>query len=267
MKIMLILSLVEIEIAISKIIACIMKFIYGYSIMDKGTTLCMINAVEYQWIIRVELNIVAILSLLRYLIVCRKIEKSFKFWLLVIIIMSIPCSYIFFSAGIINDVRPSLSRLGCYAYSNPGYVPFIMTIAIPFLYFVPCWIITICYFSIGLKVNRQLNEMRTDAKTINDTISLAAIQNQKFKIILQLTAVIIIYNFNFALSYTTLILKFAIGYNRSPIVEALTGVLTYSTFTLNPILAITFQPELNHELTSILFYIKLRLKTLILRII
>ncbi|KXN67337.1 hypothetical protein CONCODRAFT_10615 [Conidiobolus coronatus NRRL 28638] len=102
--------------------------------------------------------------------------------------------------------------------------------------------------------------MKRDAEIANDKQALQAIKKQKLKLIIQLAAVIVIYNLFFSVSYITQVLKFAIGYIRTPSIEALAGILTFLTFALNPLLTITFQPELNLELITLLFFLGLKIK-------
>jgi hypothetical protein len=102
--------------------------------------------------------------------------------------------------------------------------------------------------------------MKIDAEESMDINMLKVIKLQRVKIFAQLTLVVILYNINFSPSYITQILKFAIGYKRSPIVEAIIYFMGLLTFTLNPVLTITFQPELNYELSTVLFKFKLRIK-------
>lgn len=264
-KIMLILTIVELELSISKIAISIYKFAYGSTFLDKDTLLCSLSSFDYQLFIRIELDIVSVLAIMRYLIVCHRIEKSFVFWLAVTVVVCAPASFVYTYAAILKDATPSPSKIACYPYMNPGYLSKIMNYIIPFLFLIPSWTITYCYFAIGLRVRRKLNQMRSEAQNMNDVQSLIALKRQKIKIIIQLIAVVIIYNLNFSIAYITWILKFVIGYNRPPILEALSGILIFFTLTVNPLLAITFQPELNHELVSMLFYIGLKIKMLFKR--
>ncbi|KXN74948.1 hypothetical protein CONCODRAFT_2023 [Conidiobolus coronatus NRRL 28638] len=260
MKVMLILNAAEFELGIAKILLSIYEFVLGKNALDKDTFMCRLNALENQMFIRLELTIAAVLSLMRYLTVCHSTEKSFKFWLVITILACAPTSFVYIYPAILNDATPSSSRIACYPYMNPGDLSKIASCILPFLILIPCWVITFCYFSIGYKVNKKLNQMKKDSKNINDVQGLAAIKRQKIKIIVQLVTVIVIYNLNFSVSYITFILKFAIGYVRPPIIEAIAVSLTFITFTVNPILTITFQPELNQEFTSILFFFKLKIK-------
>jgi hypothetical protein len=247
--------------AISKIVFGSLKLYYGKEVNERGTLLCLANIFEFQWLMRVELTMVAILSTLRYLIVCHKIKRSFLFWCIITIIACVPCTFVHFYPAIIGDAKPSKSYLLCYPYSNHGDLKsFILNGVMPFLFAVPSWIITFSYFSIGHRVYKQLNQMKIDAEATNDKQALQAIKKQKLKLIIQLAAVIFIYNLFFSVSYITQVLKFAIGYIRTPSIEALAGILTFLTFALNPLLTITFQPELNLELASLLFFLGLKIK-------
>jgi hypothetical protein len=203
---------------------------------------------------------------MRYLIVCHNITKSIKFWLISLTIACLPPLAIFVYGAALHQDKPSPSYLNCYAFIDPNQVNFIIGCIIPFMYLIPCWVITFCYFCIGVKVNKKLNQMKAEANVSGDINMLKAIKLQKVKVIIQLTLVIILYNVNFSPAYIAHILKIAIGYKRTPIIEAFILFTGYLTFALNPVLTITFQPELNHELSAILFKLNLKIKTLYLRI-
>lgn len=265
MIVLLILCAVEIEIGLSKLVLSILKLAYGKEIMDSGSTLCYYNSFEYQLIIRIELIIVAYLSVMRYLIICHNITKSIKFWLISLTIGCLPPLTIYIYGAIVHQDKPSPSYITCFAFTAPSQINFIISCIIPFLFIIPSWVITFSYVCIGLKVNKQLNRMKSEAIENRDFNLLKVIKLQKVKIIIQLTLVIILYNANFSLAYIALILKFAIGYKRPPIFEAMSYFTTLLTFTLNPVLTITFQPELNHELSVLLFRFSLKIKKLFSR--
>jgi hypothetical protein len=265
MIVLLVLCLVEIELGLSKLATCILKLTYGKEAMNAGTYLCYYSGFEYQLIVRIELIIVANLSVMRYLIVCHSITKSTKFWLTSLTIGCLPPLMIFVYGATLHQDKPTPSYLACTAFSAPSQINFIISCITPFLFIIPSWIITFCYFCIGYKVNKQLNQMKTEAKANRDYNLLKVIKLQKFKIATQLTLVIILYNVNFSPAYVTQLLKFTIGYIRTPITEAFIYFSALLTFTLNPVLTITFQPELNHELSAILFRLNLRIKKLFSR--
>jgi hypothetical protein len=265
-KVLLILCVVEIELGLSKLVTCILKLLYGKEANSTGTNLCYYIGFEHQLIARIELTVIAYLSTMRYLIVCHSITKSTKFWLISLAIGCLPSLVIFIYGVTLHQDKASSSYLACTAFSTPNQINFIINCILPFLFLIPSWIITFCYFCIGLKVNKKLNQMKAEAKSNRNYSLLKVIRLQKIKIIVQLTLVIILYNINFSPSYITLILKFSIGYNRTPIAEATVFLIVYLTFSLNPVLTITFQPELNHELSLILFKLNLRIKKLYSRI-
>ncbi|KXN74969.1 family A G protein-coupled receptor-like protein [Conidiobolus coronatus NRRL 28638] len=265
-KVLLVLCLVEIELSLSKAVTCILKLTYGKEANNTGTYLCYYIGFEHQLIARVELMVVAYLSLMRYFIVCHNITKSTKFWLISLAVGCLPSLMIFIYGATLHQDKSSPSYLACTAFSAPTQINFIINCILPFLFIIPSWIITFCYFCIGLKINKQLNRMKIEAIADRDYNLLKVISLQKIKIVVQLTLVIVLYNINFSPSYITLILKFTIGYNRTPIAEAIVFLVVYCTFSLNPVLTITFQPELNHELSLILFKLNLRIKKLYLTI-
>ncbi|KXN74952.1 hypothetical protein CONCODRAFT_2027 [Conidiobolus coronatus NRRL 28638] len=267
MIVLLVLCAVEIEIGLSKLVLSILKLAYGKEIMDAGTNQCYYTGFEYQLIVRIELIIVAYLSVMRYLIVCHNITKSIKFWLITLKVGCLPPLVIFIYGATLHQDKPTPSYLACTAFSAPNQINFIFSCIIPFLYIIPSWAITFCYFCIGLKVNKQLNQMKIEATASQNTNMLKIIRLQKVKIAIQLTLVIILYNANFSLAYITHLLKISIGYKRPPIVEAIAYFTTLLTFTLNPVLTITFQPELNHELSVLLFRFNLKIKKILSKFI
>jgi hypothetical protein len=260
--VLLVLCAVEIEIGLSMLVVSILKLAYGKEVMQAGTSLCYYNGFEYQSVVRLELIIVAFLSLMRYMIVCHSIIRSTKFWLISLTLGCLPLLIIFTYGAILHQDKPLPSYLSCYAFTAPNQVSFIISCIIPFIYLIPCWVITFSYFCIGLKVNKRLNQMKVEANATGNVNMLKVIKLQKIKIIIQLTLVIILYNVNFSPSYISHILKLAIDYKRSPIFESISHFTKTLTFTLNPVLTITFQPELNHELSAILFKLNLKIKAL-----
>jgi hypothetical protein len=258
LRIILILWFVEILSAIKFLGIGIGKFSGGFNWLKIGTIQCYLYSTLFNWVGKAEMVIVAILALLRYLIVCHQLEKSFKFWLITIIISLIPSTVVYIYASVVGDAMPSVTLLYCSPFTQPGEVSNIMNTIIPFLLLIPCWISTFCYFSVGYKVNKQLNQMKKEAKLNNDSNLIAMIKKQKTKLITQLILVFILYNGNFMISYVTLIMKFSTGFKRPPILDALGFAMGNTTLAFNPILTITFQPELNNEFK--IFLVKLRAK-------
>jgi hypothetical protein len=251
---------VEIELGLSKLVLSCLKLAYGKNIMDAGSILCYYNGFECHLVARVELVIVAFLSVMRYLIVCHNITKSTKFWLIWIAIVCSPLLLIFIYGAVLHIDKPTPSYLTCISFTDPGKISYIINLLFPFFYLIPCWVITFCYTCIGIKAHKKLNLMKIEAEASGDIEMLKVIKFQRIKILAQLILVVILYNINFSPSYVTHILKFAIEYKRTPIVEAILYFMGILTFTLNPVLTITFQPELNYEITSILFKFNLRIK-------
>ncbi|KXN70279.1 hypothetical protein CONCODRAFT_7194 [Conidiobolus coronatus NRRL 28638] len=75
--------------------------------------------------------------------------------------------------------------------------------------------------------------------------------------------VFIMYNGNFILSYVAWVLKFAVGFKRSPIYDAIAYTTVQITAALNSIITVTFQPDVNNELNIILFKLKVKFKKII----
>ncbi|KXN65243.1 hypothetical protein CONCODRAFT_13244 [Conidiobolus coronatus NRRL 28638] len=236
------------------------KLRYGSHYLDADTKACKAAGFIVQWIARVEITTVSILSTLRYLIVCHKKEKSLRFWLIILALSLVPCTFIYIYGAAKKDSTPTVSYLHCQPYSLPSKLSSVMTIVIPFLYLIPCWVVTYCYFAIGVTANKHLNTLKREAHTNGDEHLLKIITQQKFKMVIQLLLVFVIYNVNFMLSYITFILKYAIGYKRPPIIDALVFVMVHGTVAINPIITITFQPDVNNEFVMILVRFQARFK-------
>ncbi|KXN66338.1 hypothetical protein CONCODRAFT_11843 [Conidiobolus coronatus NRRL 28638] len=86
--------------------------------------------------IRIGIINIAVLSALKYLIVC---------------------TILFFGVGFYtNDSSPSASYLYCFSFTAPGKLTSIMSFITPFFYIAPCWIATYCYFCIGWTAYKRL---------------------------------------------------------------------------------------------------------------
>ncbi|KXN65798.1 hypothetical protein CONCODRAFT_12519 [Conidiobolus coronatus NRRL 28638] len=179
----------------------------------------------------------------------------------------LPPSILFGYSFVIGDANPGVSYLYCSPYLKPSELTSIMTIVIPLLYLVPCWITTFCYFEVGRRANKNLNIMKQDAINNNNQILLKSIKLQKRKLIIQLIMVFILFNVDFMLAYIGWILRFAIGFKRTPIFDACAFEAIISSFMVNPIITITFQPELNYELNLIIVKSRARLAKFIYSLI
>jgi hypothetical protein len=222
LNLMLFLSVCETTIGCIVIAFSILKLVHGYEVLSQGTEPCLASGFVLQWITRFEICVVTILSLLRYMIVCHQKEKSMRFWLILLFIMSLPCTIIYLFGSIEKDSKPSTSYLQCQPFLNPDKISSLLLILLSFCFLVPCWITTYCYLAIGWSVNRKLNIMRADAYNTNDEMMIQVIKREKRKLAIQIFFVFCLYNLTFCMSYITMILKYAIGYKRTPIIDALT---------------------------------------------
>jgi hypothetical protein len=191
-----------------------------------------------------------------------KIERGLKFWIGVIIIGSVPCVSIFLYAAIIKNYKPTPSSIQCLPYLGDDKFSIRMMLLTAANFLIPCWITTYCYFAIGWKVSRQLKTLKSEAETNGDIEGLNMIKRVKRKLVLQLVMVFFIYNLLFMISYITMILKFAIGFKRTPFLDALILLMVNSSICLNPLITISFQPELNNELKILLVKVKAKCKKL-----
>jgi hypothetical protein len=214
-----------------------------------------------------ELAIVSLISLEKYFLVVHRFEKSINFWVILLIIYNSLCAGIFLYGFIKRDNNPTPSHLNCFPYLKPSKLSSIMSIFISLLYLIPCYITTFCYFVIGWRANKQLNQIKNQAISTCDQVSLDNIKLQKRKLLIQLTMVFIMYNGNFILSYVAWVLKFAIGFKRTPIYDAIAYTTVQITAALNSIVTVTFQPDVNTELNIILLKLKTRFKEVIRRIL
>jgi uncharacterized membrane protein YozB (DUF420 family) len=126
---------------------------------------------------------------------------------------------------------------------------------------LPCLTTSFCYFAVGWKCNKQLNILIREARIAQDIVGLKLIRQQKIKLCVQLILVFFIYNLLFMLSYITMVLKFAIGFKRAPILDGLILSMTNISVCLNPIITVFFQPEVNNEFLFLLVTTKAKFKT------
>jgi hypothetical protein len=111
---------------------------------------------------------------------------------------------------------------------------------------------------VGWTANKRLNLMKQEAINNSDQDLLSTIKKEKYKLFLQMLFVFYIYNGNFAVSYTTWVMKILFNYKRPASVDTIVVLQTTSTAYLNPLITIIFQPDINHEF--IFLWIKLKLK-------
>ncbi|KXN65793.1 hypothetical protein CONCODRAFT_12513 [Conidiobolus coronatus NRRL 28638] len=149
-----------------------------------------------------------------------------------------------------GNILPSHLYCGPYLKSSPKMI---------FLYFIhaliwviPCWVSTYCYFVIGIKVYKKLKQMENEATASNENDQLIRIQNQKRNLIIQLVVVFNAFNLAYSPTYITLLLRYITGYIRPPFVDAILILIIEFTRAVDPIITITFQPELNYEFQAII---------------
>ncbi|KXN74222.1 hypothetical protein CONCODRAFT_2755 [Conidiobolus coronatus NRRL 28638] len=156
------------------------------------------------------------------------------------------------------DARPFSSYANCLPLTSPGQISIVLNIIGTILLMLPCWVTTYCYFVIGWKVNKKLNQMKIEAQVNNNEVALKAIKSQKINLILQIIMVFILYNVDIMLSVVTYFMRLAVGYKRPPFFDAIVHEMLVFTLALNPIITISFQPEIKNEIKFI--FIKLNAK-------
>jgi hypothetical protein len=214
-----------------------------------------------QWLNRIEIVIVCILSTLRYLMVCFEIKKSLKFWIIATIFSCVPATFFFSYGAILGDAKPSSSYIQCHSFLGSDPFSTHISLGLSFCYLIPCWITTINYFLVGWSANKKLNLIKQEANITNDTVCLAEIQRQKRKLLGQLFVVFILYNGLFMLSYVTMIMRYTDNYRRTPFIDAMVFTLITVSISLNPLITVSFQPDLNNEFLFFLVKMKAKIKS------
>jgi hypothetical protein len=258
-----ILSILESLSGVSLFLISILKLIFGYEYINYGSYSCWITSLTITGNTRCEMITIAVLAVLRYSIVCHNFKRGVLFWLVIYLIVILPIAVIFIYPFIMKDANTAPSFMFCSSYMKPSVLTSALLYIIPLIFLFPCWIVTFCYFEIGRKVYRNLNIMNTEAVSKNDTNLQISIKKQSRKLMIQLAMIFCLFNINFMPSYISWILRLAIDYKRTPIVDAITFELIEISLAIDPIITVTFQPELNHELNILLFKFKLRIKNFI----
>jgi ammonia channel protein AmtB len=156
------------------------------------------------------------------------------------------------------DARPLPSYIICVPLTSSEQITTILNIIVNVFFMLPCWITTYCYLFIGWKVNKKLNLMNIEAKVNNNEVSMRAIKIQKSRLILQILMVFVLYNVNIMFAVVTYFMRLAIGYKRPPFFDAVIIELFFTTIVFNPIITVSFQPDINNEIK--LIFIKLHAK-------
>jgi hypothetical protein len=233
---------------------------FGYKYFDMLIP-CQVFGFLMQVFFRLEILMVCVLSLYRYLMVFFKFERGIKFWVLVLVVLSIPSITIFSYGAAIKDYRPTLSYIQCLPYFRSDKFSTTMLLITSSTYMFPCLTTSFCYFAVGWRCNKHLNLMINEARSTQDINGVKLIRQQKIKLYLQLALVFFIYNLLFMLSYITMILKFAIDFKRTPVLDGLILSMINFSVCLNPIVTVFFQPEVNSEFLFLLVTTKAKFRT------
>jgi hypothetical protein len=192
-----------------------------------------------------------------------KFERKTGFWLIVLMLLSIPSIVIFSYGAFIKEYKATPSYTQCAPYFKSDKFTTTMLLISSSTYMLPCITTSFCYFAVGWKCNKQLNSMMSEARSAQDTYGIKMIRQQKIKLYVQLALVFIIYNLLFMLSYITMVLKFAIGFKRSPVLDGMILTMINFSVCLNPIITVFFQPEVNNEFLFLLVTTKAKFKSFI----
>jgi hypothetical protein len=251
LKFIFLLCLIEISFGIVFVSLAIIKLIVGYTFISPNNIPCVFYGYMGASFVRVEYFIVCILALWRYLAVVHKYKISLKL-LLVIFFGGISPTMVTLIYGLVNmDARPFTSYANCLILTSPGHVSTVLNIIGTILLMLPCWVTTYCYFIIGWKVNKKLNLMKIEAQINNNEVALRAVKSQKVNLILQIFMVFILYNVDIMLSVVTYFMRLANGYIRPPFFDAVIHEMLIFTLAFNPIVTVSFQPEIKNEIRVI----------------
>lgn len=258
LKFVFLLCVVEIIAGLNYTSLAVLKLINGYTFFASNNNPCIVYAYISSTLIRFEYVVVGVLALWRYLAVVHEYRLGLKL-LVIITIAGISPTIATFMYGLINmDARPISSYIICAPITTPGQVSTILNIIGTVLLMLPCWVITYCYFLIGWKANKKLNLMKIEAQINNNEVALRAIKMQKINLTLQILMVFILYNVDVMVTVVTYFMRLATGYKRPPFFDAMTYEMLVITLALNPIITISFQPEVKNEIK--LIFIKLHAK-------
>ncbi|KXN69674.1 hypothetical protein CONCODRAFT_7832 [Conidiobolus coronatus NRRL 28638] len=180
--------------------------------------------------------------------------------------MSLPSMVLYTLGAVRKDSKPTTSYIQCQPFLNPDKTSSLILILLSFCFLIPCWITTYCYLAIGWSANKKLNIMRVDAVNTNDEMMIQVIKREKLKLVIQIFFVFCLYNLTFCMSYITMILKYAIGYKRTPIMDAIVFTSVHISMAVNPLITISFQPEVNTEFQVMLVKYQAKFKSLFRRI-
>jgi hypothetical protein len=244
------------------IISAISKLVYGYHLFDAGSINCQVHGIIITLLLRYEIIIVMVLALYRYFLVIHNIEVRNWIWVSALTFFAIFFVICISYGALTQETKPNPSYSLCNIFTSPGITTFTFNLVLTLFNMLPCWITTYCYFSVGWKVNKRLNELKVEAKETEDSEALKIIKNQRISLVIQISLVFIIYNVNFSLSYVTYFLRLTIGYKRTPFIDALACLLYNISIMATPIVTISFQPEINTELKLIFVILQAKLKNL-----
>ncbi|KXN72881.1 hypothetical protein CONCODRAFT_4276 [Conidiobolus coronatus NRRL 28638] len=241
-------------------LSSILKLRYGYHLFDAGSTSCQIHGTMISFLLRSELIVFMVLAFYRYFLVVHNIEL--KSWILISILTFfttfIATSILY--GSLTQEIRPNSSYTLCNAFITPSVISFTFNMALTLLTILPCWTTTYCYFSIGWKVNKRLNELKAEAIETRSSEALKIIRKQRFRLAIQHVIVFFLYNVNYSLSYITYFLRLSIGYKRPPFIDALSIFLGDISIMGTPMVTISFQPEVNNEFKIIFVKLAAKLK-------
>jgi hypothetical protein len=235
----------------------------GPDYYSPGNTPCLIYSFVVNSSNRIEIFTVGFLALMRYLISCHSTELKARVWLISYGLVIAPILALYLFPLVTRDANPLPSMLICVPFLKPTPKTFALSLINPFIFIIPCWISTYCYFVIGIKAYKKLNLMEKEAIGTNDEYLVNIIKKQKLNLIFQLAIVFTVFNLSYMPVYVTIVLRLAKGYKRSPIADAIMSELIEVSRAIDPIITLIFQPELNHEFKVFLTKLKANIKSFI----
>jgi hypothetical protein len=267
LKFVFLLCVVEIVVGLEYTSVAVCKLIFGYTFFAPNNTPCIFFGYSSSTFVRFELVVVSVLALWRYLAVVHEYKLGLKL-LVAIIMMGISPTVAMYLYGLINmDARPLSSYIMCAPLTTPGRISTILNILGTVFLMLPCWITTYCYLFIGWKANKKLSLMKIEAQVNNNEVAIRAIKMQRIHLILQILMVFILYNVDIMITVITYFMRLATGYRRSPFFDAVVIEMVIITVAFNPIVTVSFQPEINNEIKLIFIKLHAKVKKAIRRVI
>ncbi|KXN64639.1 family A G protein-coupled receptor-like protein [Conidiobolus coronatus NRRL 28638] len=257
---MFILSIVELFSGFSLFVIPLCLIIIGKPFFEKGSATCQFAVVSYNILIRTGVCIVCIISVMRYLVVCHNIRLPKWIWLTITTVCLSPIIGTFSYTISVMDGRPSPSYIQCGGLGNGTEVANTLQIFGGVYMAIQAWLITVAYLLICYNVYKKLNTVLKEAKMSDDRETCTSLYRQRNNLFGQVALIIWVYNITYMFSYVTQVLKVTIGYKRTPFLDAVVMMMIMFPCLCNPIVTLSFQPEVKCEFQALMVRFWARMK-------